>query len=85
MLKYYKCNKVLAKVHVKFCNNCWSHHNKALHNKEIQRKRIIKWFENENYNTLRSDCLQAKAFAMNRLIIIDRSSIKSSCKWIYSV
>jgi len=45
--KYKKCNEVLIKECTKYYYTCWAYRNKQMHNLQVQRDRIIDWYNKE--------------------------------------
>ena len=43
--KYKKLNRISVKRYIEYYDKCWKYQNNEYHDKEKQRKRLIKWYE----------------------------------------
>ena len=83
--KYQECNKIKVYLYIEYYDKCQKECNKAMHNKNTQKERIVNWFESNYERVLESEYLQVKAFVVNRKINKEISLIKTSQKWIYTL
>ena len=70
--KYKKLNRIIAKRCVEHYDKCWKHRNNEYHDEELQRKRLIKWYEKVKRKAENSDDRQLRTYGEKREINVNR-------------
>lgn len=58
--RHRKLNMIIEQHSVKFYNNCWKDRNECMHDEQMQKERIKKWFEKEKAKDEQSEYRQIK-------------------------
>ena len=60
--KYHKCNRLLVKFYMEYYYKYQINRNKWLHNKELQRKRVLEQYEKERNGVMNGPYNQARKY-----------------------
>ena len=83
--KYIDCNHMIVKYCLLYYRYCWEDRNEKLHNREVQRERIISQYRNKLDKAKQSNYPQVKKYADQNQVNIETTNTEYIRWQIYSL
>ena len=83
--RFNRLNKILIKYCVVYYVKCWKYRNKCYYDKDKQRERVIKQYENMQKYIEDKEPQQIKLFAQRTKLEVERCRTKKITRQIYNV
>ena len=83
--RFRELNKVLVVNAVLFYKEYWTSGNEFNYNKEQQRNRVMKWYEEVKSDVEENEPLAVQTFARRNAINVQRCSVETIKQWIHNI
>ena len=83
--KYVDYNQIIIKYCILYYRYCWKDRNEKLHDREIQRERVINWYKKEREIAKQSQYLQVQKYGEQNKVNIKASNTEYIRRQIYSL
>ena len=83
--KYVDCNHIIVKHYLLYYSYCWEDRNNKLHDRVMQRERVVNWYEKEKRKARQSQYPQVKKCMEKREVNLETLNTEYIRRWTYSL